>query len=178
MAFQPSEYSYGGWLDDAKAAAEAKYNQAVSYVTSARDAAVSTALAPVHAAEEAVSAATKTAAKTAADVRASTEAARDAAEKAASVVPWVVGGLVAIGGLYVWHTGRKGRKNPLDGHQAARWLLLGGTVAAGAGAALTTAGAATLQPEVLALSGPLMVLGAAMMGGSAAAEKFHESRAA
>ncbi len=168
MAFEPSEYSYGGWLDDATAAAKGYVSSASSYVTSARD----TALAPVLAAE----AAAATAAKAAADVRASTEAAKAAAETAASVVPWLIGGAVVLGGLYVYKSGQHGRKNPLDGHTVSRWLLLGGTVVGGTGAALTTAGAATLQPEVLALSGPLMVIGAAMVGGSAAAQKFHESR--
>lgn len=176
MPFQPSEYSYGGWLEDeynaAKAAAEAKYTAAVSYVTGAKDAAVNTVLAPVHAAQ----ATAASAAKTAADVRAAAEAAGDTAGKLAGVVPWLVGGAVVLGGFWMATQRRKGRRNPLDGHQAARWLLLGGTIAGGTGIALTTAGAATLQPEVIALSGPLMVAGAAMVSASAAAEKFHETR--
>lgn len=167
-------------MDDAEAAAEAKYNAALTYARSARD----SALAPVYAAEHAATAATAAAtratsavSKGASDLRASAEAARDTATKAAEIIPWLVGGAVLLVGMFFLHRhSSKARNNPLDGHMAARWLLLGGTVIGGTGAALTTAGAATLQPEVLALSGPLMVAGAAMIGASSAAESFHESR--
>jgi hypothetical protein len=175
MSFSPSEHSYGGWLED-------KYNEAKSYAAGLVSSAEDTALAPVRAAQSAASNAASTAAatlsaaqKTAADVRASAEAARDAAASTASAVPWLVGGAVLLGGAYLLSKGQKRKANPMDGHTAARWLLLGGTVSGAAGAALTTAGVGTLQPEVLALSAPLMVAGAAMIGAAGAAENFHKS---
>jgi hypothetical protein len=170
MAFIPSELSrYDGWYDDVKAAAEAKYTAAKSYVTDSVTSATNTALAPVRAAQATVD----TAAKTAADVRAAAEAARDTAAKTASMVPWIVGGIVVVGGMYLYSRKRVSnpRENP-DAHMVSKWLLLGGAAAGATGLALTSAGAATLQPEVLALSGPLMVGGAALTGISVAVDNF------
>lgn len=128
MPFEPSIHSYGGWYEDAKAAVEARYDAVVSSATSARDAAVSVALAPVRAATAAATAAQSSvskAAQAAADIKAAADATRDAAS---NTVPWVVGGLVVLGGLWAYrHNSRRSRSNPSADPDAWNFVPTGDT---------------------------------------------------
>lgn len=168
MSFQPSRYSYGSWIDDAEAWAAGKVASTRSDVEGAavvaRAAANVNALAARQAAQDAATAAAAPALAAAAAAK----KAADDADKAIKWLPWLAAGALGLGGW--WIHSRNRHANPAGG-TAQRWLLLGGTVAGATGAALTTAGAATLQPEVLALSGPLMVAGAVMIGTAGALDK-------
>ena len=121
MSFTPSRYSdgYDGWIEDAGFAIGQKVGFVASEASKAKDAAVDTALAPVRAA-----------AATVADARAAAEAARAAAEKGAEALPWIVGGLVLVGGM--WMASRR-RANPT----LSEWVA-GSTVGRGIGSGRQT----------------------------------------
>ncbi|MDP2310927.1 MAG: hypothetical protein Q8P18_33215 [Pseudomonadota bacterium] len=124
--FIPSEQSYSGWYDDAKAAATAKYDAAVAAVEAAKYAALAPARAASAAADR-VEAAVQSARDTAAATQAAAEAARDTAATASSWVPWIAGGGVVLGAIYL--ASRSGRiRNPSPFQEIPKddsWIKLG-----------------------------------------------------